>query len=145
MSGFKISAAKAAAAVEDEGTTVHVKDHAGTPQYYRAEDGSERPVTITVTGRHSSRYRRAAEAIRKRPFKGKVTGETFYGETIEKAIACTIGWEGFLEDDDSPMELSRANIGRLYQECNWVLDEVSEAIHDSANFSRSSSEALSLT
>jgi hypothetical protein len=127
---FDIQAERAATAVEDEGTVVVILDREGKP--YGTD---EAPVTITVAGRYSSRYRRAEAAINRRPVKHKkATHETYLDEAKEKVIACTISWTGFL-----PAEMTRENLTALYEGCPWVLDQVAEAMNDSANFSRAGS------
>jgi hypothetical protein len=138
MPGFDLSVEQKAAAVEDDGTVVPILDREGRPMY--ADEAEKTPVTITVAGRYSAHYRRAEESIRKRPFKAKkLTSEVFYEDQVEKVVACTLAWEGFYADG-KPFPLNRANAAALYQACPWVLDQVSEAMNDAANFSRGLSQ-----
>jgi hypothetical protein len=129
--GFDIRAEQAAAAVEDEGTVVVILDREGKPY-----GSDEAPVTITVAGRYSSRYRKAEAAINRRPVRHKkATHETYLDEAKEKVIACTISWAGFV-----PAEFTRENLTALYEGCPWVLDQVAEAMNDAANFSKPASK-----
>lgn len=137
MPGFIIEEQRAAAAAEDQGTVVHVQDRTGAPMWW-GEDDVE-PVTITIAGRYSAKYRRAEENIRKRPIKrGKLTQDTFYEENTEKVVACTISWSGFLDKQKNPLPMTRENLMALYQGCPWVLDQVSEAMNDPGNFTNGS-------
>jgi hypothetical protein len=133
--GVDLNAVKDVANREDGGAVVHLNDEFGKPWYE-----GEQKVTITVAGSYSKAYRRAEESIRRRPIKsGKITGEKFYDENVEKVIACTLGWEGF-ELNGKPAELTRDNVRTLYNACPWVLDQVVEAMNDHKLFSVSSSE-----
>lgn len=116
---------------EDEGTLVHVTDEGGKLLYH----GEGKPVTIRVAGTYSKTYRRAEEQIRRRPFKaGKITNEKFYDETMEKAIACTLAWDGFVDQHGNPIELNKHNIAAVYEEYPWVYDLVWEAMDDHSRF-----------
>lgn len=133
---FDISAQKAAAAAEDEGYKVHVPDREGNPVYYGPN--GDKPVTITMAGRYSSRYRRIDAEIKKRPFKGKkLTQGSFEDEATEKVIACAMAWEGF-EDNGVPIEMTRQNLAALFSGCEWVLNACAEAMNDPSNFSKRS-------
>jgi hypothetical protein len=133
--GIDLNAVKDVADRENEGTLIHLNDELGKPWYE-----GERKVTITVAGSYSRIFRKAEEAIRRRPLKaGKLTSEKFYDENMEKAIACTLAWEGF-ELDGKPADLSRANIAKLYTNCPWVYDQVWEAMNDHQLFFRNDSE-----
>lgn len=138
--GFDIKQEAAAAAVEDEGTLVHVEDRTGKPYFFTDAQGNEKPVTITVAGSNSRRYRRAEDAIRKRPLKPrKFNQEQIHEEAMEKAIACTVTWEG-IYIDGTPVDPSRHNVGMLYKACPWVLNQVNAAIHDPELFTGSGSQ-----
>lgn len=133
MSNGFVVGDKSVAEREDEGTIVHVTDAHGKPLYYG--ENNDKPVTIRVAGTYSKTYRRAEEAIRRRPFKpAKVTGEKFYEETMEKAIACTLAWEGFFDQDGKPVELNRHNVAAIYEQYPWVYDLVWEAMDDHSRF-----------
>lgn len=124
----------AAASREEEGVVVHVTDAEDTPQFYDTPEGERLPVTITVAGAHSTRFRRVEENIRQRKLKpSKLTGQAIYMENIEKAAACTLAWQGFVVNDQ-PIRCDAANAKVLYMACPWVYDQVLEAMHDHARF-----------
>ena len=131
----ELNAGQEIAAREDEGTVVECLDEFGKPMF---ED--DQPVTITVVGVRSKRYRRAEEAIRRRPIKhGKLTGEKFYDENLEKVIACTVAWKGW-KSGGQPAELNRDNAAVVYTNFPWIYDQVMEAMNDASRFFRNSSE-----
>jgi hypothetical protein len=137
--GFEIGAETEAARLENEGVVVPINGADEKPRYYK-KNGEVKPVTITVAGSHSDYYRRAEKAIRQRKLKpGKLTGQTFYDDNIEKVAACTLGWEGFFsrESKDGPLvpiEPTQHNIKEMYKRCTWVLEQVMEAMNDHASF-----------
>lgn len=134
MNGFDIGAMKQATAKEDEGVEVHIHDAAESPMYYKDADGKEQPVVIVVAGAHSKRHRDAETAIRRRKLRPKsLTSETFYQDGIEKAAACTISWKGFF-DGDVEVQCTSTNAAELYRALPWLLDQVTEAMHDHARF-----------
>lgn len=122
---------------QDEGTVVHIEDVLGKPMYYgeeTPENPNGKPVTITVAGTYSRRYRRIEDQIRRRPMKArKITGEKFYDEMIEKVVGCTIAWEGFAMGAQ-PVLLNDHNAEKLYKNFPWVLDQVVEAMAESERF-----------
>jgi hypothetical protein len=137
--GFDIQQQASSAQKEDDGTVVHVNGLDDKPMFYTAPDGAERPVTITVAGTLSRRYRRVESEIRKRPIKvKKLTGEVFHEDAVEKAVACTIAWEGFTFDG-TPVDATRVNVLRLYQACPWVMEQVTDAMQDHTRFFGSAS------
>jgi hypothetical protein len=136
--GFDIQQQQQVAEKEDVGIDVHVHGVDDLPMFYREDDGSpegkEKPVTITIVGAHSRRYRRMEEQLRKRKLRPRnLTGEAIYEDNLEKAVACTIGWQGFFAGEDI-YPPSRDNIRRLYAECPWVYEQVLEAMHDHTRF-----------
>lgn len=133
MSGFDIAAQAKKAEQEDEGTVVHIHGIDEKPMFYE-EDGESKPVTITVAGAHSSKFRRIEEALRRRKIKPRqFTAELVYEDNIEKAAACTLEWEGFQQNGE-PVPMTGENAKFLYRSCPWVLEQVMEAMHDHSRF-----------
>lgn len=123
---------------EDEGTRVHIKGLDGRPMYHEA-GGERRPVTITVAGTLSRRYRRVENGIRRRRIDPKaLTGEQFYDDAVDKAVACTLAWDGFAMDGQ-PIEPSEQNVRQVYLAAPEVLDQVTEAMQDHTRFFGSAS------
>ena len=120
----------------DKGTVVHIHNADDVPEYYGPT--GELPVTITVAGQNSERYRRAEDALRKKKIK-KITKGMLYEDSLELAVACTMAWEGIFVDEEekTPIEFSRHNVRQLYLLCPWVYDQVNEAMNDLSLFSES--------
>jgi len=132
-SGFDISAQAELATREDEGTVVHIHDLSDRPMFFD-RNGTNVPVTITVAGTHSKRYRRAEEQLRKRKLRSRnLTGEVIYEDNIEKLAACTLEWDGFFDHGD-PVRCDSANARRLYKACPWVVPQLTEAMDDHESF-----------
>jgi len=145
--GFNIAAEAALAKEEDKGTVVEIIGIEDLPMLYDHPDGSEKPVTITVMGAHSSAFRRIEAALRKRKLKPRqLTSGAIFDDNVEKVVACTMAWEGFASDQDGEfLDFSRTLVRVLYDQCPWVYDQVMEAMHDHSNFSGSGSIAPSST
>lgn len=130
MQGFDLSATAGVEQAHEAGVTVHLEDEKGKPLYV---DGDEsRPVTVTVAGVYSRRFRRAEEEANRKiaRSRGKVTGRQ---SVIEKAAACTLSWDGIF-DHGKPVDCTPENAERLYKAAPWVLDQVVGAQHDSEGF-----------
>lgn len=136
---FDIKEQVAAAQLEDEGTRVHLRGLDDELQYHKKGDETV-PTVIVVAGANSKRMRRAEEEIRRRKLRpGKLTSELIHNDTIEKAAACTISWEGIVMGGE-PFPCNPANATQLYKLLPWVLDQVVEAQYEHNRFSQSSSE-----
>jgi len=142
--GFDLEKQAEQAKLEDKGIDVHIHGVDEKPLFYE-KDGQQFPVIINVSGAHSSQYRRVEQALRRRKLKPKnFTGELIYEDTIEKAAACTNGWEGFFING-KPIDPTPHNIKEVYKRAPWVLDQVTEAMHDHQSFFSNSSPTQSNT
>lgn len=132
--GFDISKQAEHAKAEDAGTRVHVEGLDGAPMYYMDEEGNEHPVILIVAGAHSSIYRRAEARQRKRKLKARsMTAEALFEDAIERAAECTLGWEGFYEGGE-PAPFRKESVRGLYVQCQWVYEQVLEAMNDHTRF-----------
>lgn len=132
--GFDIQAQAEQAKKEDEGIVVHIHGVDEIPAYYEAPEGGEKPVTITVAGAHSQKYRAVERDLRKRKIKPKsLTSQQAFEDNLFKAVACTITWEGF-HVSGTFVEPTAHNVEMVYRRCPWVYDQVIEAMHDHAAF-----------
>lgn len=132
--GFNIEQQKEATKAEDAGVDVHIHGLDGAPIYYTDDDGEQCPVVIKVAGAHSSYHRKAEEAIRKRKLnRTSFTAERIYEDNINKAVACTLDWDGFLEGEDK-LPFTKENVRNVYKNFDWVYEQVVEAMHDHARF-----------
>lgn len=129
MAGFDLKEQKEVLAAQDNGFPVHLRGLDGELLYH----GQEKPVTITVVGRHSSRWRRAEEALRKR----RIAGETIEdGLTVaETMAACTDGWDG-ITNGAKPHPFTPENAARLYADFPFVQSQVMAAMITPGNFTK---------
>ena len=132
MQGFDLSATAGVEQAQDAGVTVHVEDASGKALFIDGDEG--RPVTITVAGVYSRRYRRAEEEVSRRVAKsrGKISGRQ---AVIEKAAACTLSWDGIFHHRKA-VDCTAENAERLYRADPSVLDQVAAAQHDAEGFTR---------
>jgi Mg-chelatase subunit ChlI len=132
-----ISTSKAVASREDEGVEVHIADESGEKQYY-GEKGDQ-PVTITVVGTYSARYRRAVEASRDKSIKRRsaIDARTLDDQALETIAGCILDWRGFTNGTDV-YPYTRANAVALLEACPWIREQVENAMSDHAAFFRAS-------
>lgn len=129
--GIELSSKQDVAKREDEGSTIHLRDEMQEPWI---EDG--KPVTITVAGMYSTRYRRAESASGRRFQKQmRAQGGDFdmraYNEDV--AAQCVLAWSGFT-DSGQPVEPTRDLVLRLFAAMPWVYPQVSAAMENHAAF-----------
>lgn len=126
------------AAQEDEGVVVHIDDPVtGEPAYYGTD---RKPVTVTVAGSYSQRFRDAEArrlakwAKQRRTPKGAEVSES----QIETTAACILGWDGIfdkpVEDGGAPLPCTPENAQRLLKVANAIYQQLWEAMHDHERF-----------
>lgn len=134
---FNIAEQKKIASREDEGTVVHLFDLNDAPMFYvdpKHPELGQRPITITVAGVHSEKYRKIEAQYRQKKLKSsRLTTEALHQEQISKIASCTLDWEGF-GDAHGFTPCSYAAAKALYEECSWVLDQINEAMNDHTRF-----------
>lgn len=94
------------------------------------------PVTITVLGLESKKFRQVADRfMRSRPKKRDMAPAEAQRFSCELLANLTTGWEG-LEwgDEDQPLAFSFDNALMLYTERPWVRQQVDEFVGDAGNF-----------
>jgi len=132
--GFDIDLQAAQAKKEDEGIVIHIHGVDEIPLYYKDHEGENKPVTITVAGAHSQKYRAVERELRKRKIKPKsLTSAQAFEDNMHKAVVCTLTWEGF-NVNGQHVEPTAHNVEMVYKRCPWVYDQVVEAMHDHAAF-----------
>ena len=104
-------------------------------------NGDTIPAHITVAGIDSDIYisarRKITDASLKRISKGKhvkKTSSQIDEENIDLLVKCTIGWRGFVGDDESEYKCTAENARKLYMENPWISEQVDEAIADRTLF-----------
>jgi hypothetical protein len=130
---------KTVAQREDEGTTIHVRDEAGDKMWQ--DEAQTKPVTITVAGSYSSRFRRLAEASGDRAWKkaGRMDAEDQRRNSLEIVAGCVLAWDGFTVGEgpaEAPYACTKANAIALLDQCVWIRDQVEKAMSDHALFSQ---------
>lgn len=104
------------------------------------QDDGETPVTITLLGQDSKVWRnknreyqqkRIAAMTKKR---SRTVDYTVSDEDAsEMMAACTIGWDGIVEDGEA-VEFSADNAYDLYMKYAWIREQCDAFIGDRANF-----------
>lgn len=129
--GIELSSKQDVAKREDEGQLVHLRDEFGEPWL---ENGS--PVTVTVVGTYSTRYRRA-EAAAGRRFQKQMRSQggdfdmRAYNEDV--AAQCITAWTEFT-DNGQPTTPTRELVLRLFAAMPWIYPQVNAAMENHAAF-----------
>jgi len=134
--GFDLGAAKPVAALEDEGQTIEIRDIDGEVMTWTDGDGKAHPVTITVAGSYSTRYRRAQEAQITRTMKRRnpqITGEALGKQRLEVVAACVLAWTGFA-NKGKPLPCDKDNVMFVLEAAPWIREQVEGAMEDHAGF-----------
>lgn len=135
--GFDLSRAVSVGQAEDDGQVVHLRDAGGELEF--GDNGQ--PVTVTIAGSYSARYRKVQDSITQRMLKRKqltLTPEQLMENRIELIASCVLGWTE-IEDDGKPLPCTKDNAARLVRVAPWVRDQLEEAQHDHAGFTKGSS------
>jgi len=119
--------------------------HPGTNVVLKQDDG--RPITITLAGVDSERYRKAQRALTNQRLKmggrrggaGTLTAEELESAGLETLVACTVAWDGIILDGQA-LECNPANARTLYARLPWVRDQADEFMGERANFLTGSSQ-----
>lgn len=128
-----ISTSKHLAQQEDDGITITISGPDGDKL---TQDDGVTPVTITVAGSYSQRYRKAANANRDKLLKQRtrtVGADDLDRQALDLLAACVIAWDGFT-DDGKPYPLTRENAVALFDACPWIREQVESAVSDHARF-----------
>lgn len=103
------------------------------------EDGS--PVTITVHGSDSARYKQAvhehANERIQRLQRGGVqapSAEQQEAREVDTVVRCTETWDGFYDENGDPLKCTHENVRGLYQYDPAIYEQVYAAIHNRKNF-----------
>lgn len=131
--GFDLGSAPSVAEREDEGAVVHVRSETGERLY----DGDV-PVTITVAGTYSTRYKAATLAQRNRALKTRQAdfdAERLDENALAIMSACVISWQGF-RAGDVPLAPTPQNVRAVFERAPWIREQVEAAMTDHAAFFR---------
>lgn len=141
MSGIDLSTVGDVAAREDAGQVVHLRDAGGEPIY--TGEKQDQPVTITVAGTYSTRFRRAQDQLQQRMLKKRqrdLTPELVTANRIELVAAAILEWQG-ISDKGQPLPCTKDNAIRLLTAAPWIREQLEEAQQDHAGFTRTASRS----
>ena len=142
VGGLNFSAAPPIVANEDDGATIQLRDIEDELMHYRMSSEDEwKPVTITVVGTYSKRYKRAQDHQTTLAVKGgrrvKVTGDKLRTQRENLAAHCIIAWDGFFDANGS-VDCTPENILDAFEKYPFILEQAEAAMDDHANFSKKS-------
>ncbi|NAZ37147.1 hypothetical protein [Rubellimicrobium sp. CFH 75288] len=125
--------------LSEQGVPMPVLDPAGRP----ALDRQGRPITITLLGPDSDRYRAAARAqLRRRIQRASAGQEPDFAEEEAEIIAiladCTLGWEGVCTPDGEPIPCTVAAAAEIYRRYPLIRDQADRFIGDRTRFTKAS-------
>lgn len=129
---FDIDVKAKALEAEDEGIVVEILDELGDP----ALDADGNPVTVTVAGEYSNKYRKAEEWQRKTlmRLRGKEqTGAESIAMQSELVARCTLAWSGFMQNG-AVLPFTTANATMAFSKLPFVRKRVESAMSDHASF-----------
>lgn len=128
--------------LEDEGLVVEIMDELGDP----ALDDAGQPVTVTVAGEYSNRYRKAEEWQRKTlmRLRGKEqTGAESIAMQSELVARCVLAWSGFTQNGAS-VPFSTATATMVFSRLSFVRKQVESSMSNhAAFFSKGSTNSVS--
>jgi hypothetical protein len=123
----------------EEGAVMTVT-HPATGVPLEQDDGT--PVTITLAGTDSERFRRAERQALNRRLQGprrnqNVTAEELEANGINGLVACTLAWSGIVLDGES-LACTPDNARLVYKRLPWLREQANEFTGQRANFLRAS-------
>lgn len=108
--------------------------HPVTDEPLLDDDGEK--MWIRLVGQDSKQFRQASARIANREIKKRKTSRTVEKSeqnAIELLVACTIDWH-IQVDDDEPTKFSTEMAEIVYEEHNWLREQVDFFVGDRANF-----------
>lgn len=129
-------------ALANEGAVLHLNGPTGQPLF---QDGTEKPITITLLGEDSDVVTKAnAEAANRylRSMTGpqQITAEASKANEIKKFAAATVAWDGIVVEGKA-LQCDAAAAAGLYRKFPWIADQVRLFIGDRAHFIKASPTA----
>ena len=136
MGGFNLQSAAPTSAKEDEGTPVELHDADGEPIMQGLLN--DKPVTITVVGTYSQKYRKATDVARDKQLKRRramLTGDELQKQQLDITASCVLSWDGVNADEKgTPLPCTKENVIAVLVAAPWIREEVEAAMNDNARF-----------
>lgn len=107
----------------------------GTGELFLDKDGGK--VTITILGRDSAKWQKAAKKIGRKlaaRYKKKVPPEAVEESLHDVLAQCTKGWTPNIEWNKEPLTCTYENALMLYQERVWIAEQLLERATDRAEY-----------
>ena len=102
------------------------------------DDGA--PITVTLAGEDSDRYRKAERRASNRRLataasgrRVRATAEALESDRLDLLVACTIDWDG-IGFDGGEKACTPDNVRAAYQKLPWLREQAEAFIMDRANF-----------
>lgn len=139
--GFSLDTIDATLKQQEQGYTVHLRDHADEPMFY-TKDGEERPVTWTIAGEYSERYRNAQRAARDRLLSNngrtrnriRRAGEDDAEDQLIQVLAeASLDWDGFRDGEDF-VPFTRDRAKAILKQAPWIRAQVARGTSDHDGF-----------
>jgi len=107
--------------------------------------GDGKPVSLTLAGADSERFRRAQRAATNRKLRANQAGrrvqlsaEELENDALEMIVAATIGWQGISIGADGDLPFTIDNARAIYKKLPWLREQADAFISDRANFLKAS-------
>jgi hypothetical protein len=119
----------------ENGATVHLEHPATGEKLYVPKGKTQKPMTITLLGMDSAKYKRAVDKFRQKAGrKAKaLTTQQLEARGAQLLASVTTGWtEIVFRGEELPFSVDNALL--LYTESTWVREQVDEFVHERENF-----------
>jgi len=118
----------------EEGITVNLM-HPTTGEPLKDEKGKS--IAIIVLGKDSEKWQSVAKLNNTKNssrYKNKPVPQSALETTLYDILAeCTVSWSDSIEFDAVKLKCTKENALMMYQERNWIAEQVLEAAGDRAN------------
>jgi len=118
----------------EDGIAVKLQ-HPVTGEYLKDEKGGS--IVIKVLGKDSEKWQSVAKMNNTKNgsrYKNKPVPQSALEATLYDILAeCTVSWSDSIEFDGVKLKCTKENALMIYQERNWIAEQVLEAAGDRAN------------
>ena len=122
-------------ALAEQGIEVRLQ-HPATGDYLADDEGNS--LTITVLGKDSETWQAIAKRVNaknaSRYKDRKIPASALENALFEILAECTVKWSKNVEYEGDPLKCSKENALKLYEERNWIAEQLIEAAADRASY-----------